>query len=327
MHKVILYHHRNDFEIDKLIVIISQICEKYSLDFLPIDLDNLENELNNTQHTTPNLVVGPYNLKFPFTIKDAEIAISAVSMKPERTKKASLKESKKRNRLGIFLARFYPSIIGLIIAIFVSGAFLPPLLLQGGKVSMANAFYGFYKIFCHQLAFRSFFINGEQVFYPRALSNINNVITYEQEFNDPFDDVNIARKITGNSVSGYKIALCERDLAIYLSLAMVSFVFQVFRKKIRPIRWYIWVIVGLIPIAIDGFSQIPGLSAGWPAWFPVRESTPFLRLITGTLFGGATALYMFPLMEESMTDTLNQLLLQREVIRVSEKVIQQHEKK
>lgn len=327
MAKVILYHRKEDFEIDKLITSISNLCQDYSLDFLPIDIDNLQGEISDIKKTTPNLVVGPYNLKFPFTIKDAEIAISAASIKPERTKKASLRKSKKRNNLGIYLARFYPSIIGLIIAIFVSGAFLPPLLLQRGNVGIANVFYGFYRIFCHQLAFRSFFVNGEQLFYPRTLSNIKNVITYEKEFNDPFDDVNVARKITGNPVSGYKIALCERDLAIYLSLAMVSFIFQIFRKKMKPIRWYIWVIVGLIPIAIDGFSQIPGLSTGWPAWFPVRESTPFLRLLTGTLFGGATALYMFPLMEESMTDSLNQLLLQREVIRVSEKVIKQHEKK
>jgi uncharacterized membrane protein len=92
-------------------------------------------------------------------------------------------------------------------------------------------------------------------------------------------------------------------------------------------RWYLWVIVGLIPIAIDGFSQIPGLSTGWPSWFPIRESTPFLRLMTGTLFGGTTALYMFPLMEESMADTLNQLLLQREVIRVSEKQLHYYDKK
>lgn len=322
MAKVILYHHKNDFEIEKLIKEISQLCQKYLIDFIPLDLDNLENEIPNFQKTTPTLVVGPYTLKFPFTIKDAEIAISAASLKPEKSKKASLKKSKRSNGLGIFLARFYPSIIGLIITIFVSGAFLSPLLLQRGNVGVANAFYGFYKIFCHQLAFRSFFINGEQVFYPRALSKIENVITYEQEFNDPLDDVNIARLITGNPESGYKIALCQRDLAIYLSLALVSFLFQIFRKKIKPIKWFTWAIIGLIPIAIDGFSQIPGLSAGWPAWLPVRESTPFLRLLTGILFGGTTALYMFPLMEESMVDTLNQLLLQREIIRVSEKQLQ-----
>jgi len=325
MTKAILYYRNLDFEIEKLIEGVSQICQRYSLEFVPINIDQIASELHDFRKTTPNLVIGPYNLVFPFTLKDVEIAISSASKLPERKKKTNLKKSKTKNSFGVFLARFYPTIIGLIISIFVSGAFVPPLLMQAGHESAGNVFYGFYRIFCHQLAFRSFFINGEQLFYPRTLSNIKNVITYEQEFNDPFDDINIARKITGNQYSGYKIALCERDLAIYVSIALVSFLFQFFRKKIKPIKWYLWVIIGLIPIAVDGFSQIPGLSTGWPAWLPVRESTPFLRLFTGALFGGTTALYMFPLMEESMSETLNQLLLQREIIKKSENRLELHE--
>ena len=128
-------------------------------------------------------------------------------------------------------------------------------------------------------------------------------------------NIDLARKNDGNIQAGFKVALCERDLAIYSSLGLLALIFQASGRKIKPVRWYLWFIIALIPIGIDGFSQIPGLSSGWPAWVPIRESTPFLRIATGSLFGGMTGLYMFPLMEESMRDTLHQLITQREIIK------------
>jgi uncharacterized membrane protein len=64
-------------------------------------------------------------------------------------------------------------------------------------------------------------------------------------------------------------------------------------------------VVGVIPIGLDGFSQ---LFSQLPFQFiqsilPYRESTPLLRVLTGFLFGITTAWFMFPLIEESMTDT------------------------
>jgi uncharacterized membrane protein len=74
-------------------------------------------------------------------------------------------------------------------------------------------------------------------------------------------------------------------------------------KKMKGLPWYFWLVFALIPIALDGGSQLPGLAQGWPSWLPVRESTPLLRTITGTLFGAGTAWYIFPLMEETMSAT------------------------
>jgi len=116
-------------------------------------------------------------------------------------------------------------------------------------------------------------------------------------------DLEYARDFIGNKVVGYKVAICERDVAIYGSLAFFGFVFQLTGKKIKKLHWYWWFIFALIPIALDGSSQIPSLSSGWPAWVPLRESTPFLRILTGSLFGIGTGWYMYPLMEESMKET------------------------
>jgi uncharacterized membrane protein len=59
-------------------------------------------------------------------------------------------------------------------------------------------------------------------------------------------------------------------------------------------------LVGILPIAIDGFSQL--LSQPPLNMFPYRESTPLLRTITGFLFGFTTAWFGYPIVEESMAD-------------------------
>jgi uncharacterized membrane protein len=314
MARAILYYSNKDFEYEKMVAGVADICKRYEILFSPIEIEKLKDREQFQIKTTPNLIVGPYNLKYPFTLQDVEIAISAAQANPEKSKRSSPKNAKIKNSIGIVLSKVYPSIIAGLLALFIGGAFLAPVLMENGKVKAASTIYHFYRIFCHQLAFRSFFIFGEQPVYPRELAHVDNYTTYEQEFNDSLIDIDYARTIVGNQTAGYKIALCERDLAIYSSLALLAILFQLSGRKIKPIRWYVWFIVALIPIGIDGFSQIPGLSSGWPSWVPIRESTPFLRVFTGTLFGGMTGWYMFPLMEESMKDTNQQLITQREII-------------
>jgi uncharacterized membrane protein len=105
---------------------------------------------------------------------------------------------------------------------------------------------------------------------------------------------------------GYKVAFCQRDVAIYGSILLFGIVFSLFRKKIKSYPWsiYLWVLIGIIPIAIDGFSQLPSLiTTSLPAWMPIRESTPFLRTLTGGLFGLMTAYYVYPVIEETMLET------------------------
>ncbi len=49
----------------------------------------------------------------------------------------------------------------------------------------------------------------------------------------------------------------------------------------------LWILIGLGPIGLDGFSQLfSQMDWSWLATiFPYRESTPFLRVLTGALFG------------------------------------------
>jgi len=52
---------------------------------------------------------------------------------------------------------------------------------------------------------------------------------------------------------------------------------------------------------LDGFTQL--LSQPPLSLFPYRESTPFLRVLTGFLFGFSTAWFGYPLVEQTMAET------------------------
>jgi uncharacterized membrane protein len=56
---------------------------------------------------------------------------------------------------------------------------------------------------------------------------------------------------------------------------------------------------------LDGFSQLfSQFNFPWlAALLPYRESTPFLRVLTGALFGFSTAWFAYPYIEESMAET------------------------
>jgi hypothetical protein len=93
-------------------------------------------------------------------------------------------------------------------------------------------------------------------------------------------------------------------VAIYGGIFLAGLVFALVRGKIKPLPLSFWVLFGIVPIGLDGFSQlltglpIPGLSA-----LPARESTPFLRTLTGGLFGVMNVWMAYPYVEETMAET------------------------
>ena len=190
-------------------------------------------------------------------------------------------------------------IIGLLF-LFLFVSFLAPILMKFGLEQPANFIYWIYDAFCHQLAFRSWFLFGQQPFYPRELAGFPSIISYEKITGDFQLDLKFAREFKGNETLGYKVALCQRDVAIYGSLLLFSLIFQLSGNRIKPIPWYIWIIVGLIPIGLDGITQFGGLGISFLKWLPTRESTPLLRSMTGILFGITTGLFMLPMIEENM---------------------------
>lgn len=213
------------------------------------------------------------------------------------------------------LTRHWLRMALVIIGLFATLPFVAPTLMKIGLTGPASLLYAFYSPLCHQFAFRSIFLYGEQPFYPRAIANTPYVPyeTYALKVDqlavpDRPDDFSIdfwmpARAFVGNEQMGYKTTLCARDTAIYLALFTGGLIYAVpyVRRRLRPLPLWIYVIAGLGPIGLDGLSQL--LSYEPFSWWPARETTPFFRIATGAQFGLMNAWLIFPYLELSMQDT------------------------
>ena len=163
--------------------------------------------------------------------------------------------------------RFSKSIIAffLIATLWVSLLFLAPLALPSNSIQdlsggslmtdnedlineMPQPWNGIYLIgdvFCHQIAERSFSLNGNQL---------------------PF---------------------CARCMGIWLGLA-VGLVITIVLKFPLDMKFLALLVLGLIPLAIDGTGQFVGL------W----ESTNTLRMITGLITGIITGIALGVIIDE-----------------------------
>jgi len=263
--------------------------------------------------TVPFIKIGPYTLSGDHLESNLRMTIQAAIDREKQLTQVGDQNYQKRldagkkitrlDKVSLWLSKGYIWLMVFFLSLYVGLPFLAPYFLKIGAELPANIIYTIYKPLCHQLAFRSWFIFGDQPFYPRSAAGIEGVITYEEISNQSVINIREAQKFKGNEFIGYKVALCQRDIAIYASMLLFGLLFIISGRKIKSIKWYIWIIIAIIPIGIDGVSQLPGLASSLPDWLPVRESNPLLRSITGSLFGFFTAWYLFPLIEESMVET------------------------
>jgi uncharacterized membrane protein len=93
-------------------------------------------------------------------------------------------------------------------------------------------------------------------------------------------------------ILGHQLGLCARNFSIYASMFLGSLAFVLSKKRLPGIPWWVWLLF-MVPIALDGISQMFGL----------RESTWYLRVITGTLFGLGNVWFALPLMQKSLLNT------------------------
>lgn len=316
---VMFYFKKGDDACDEAGSNLLALKQKLPFDLIKVDITEDETIREVYQSAIPVVQVGPYLLKRKFSLLDLEVAIRSAIDREEHLEKAGDLTHQRRierghrisivDRVAFWLSRHYMSLINFLLVIFVGLAFSPPFFMKAGMIDQAKTIYTIYSPLCHQLVFRSWFLLGEQAYYPRTLAHIPGVksietilnIEPEGEESDYF--ILVSRDFLGDDVVGYKTALCQRDIAIYMGILGAGLIFSLRGKRDKPIKWMLWLLVGVVPIAIDGFSQFPSLISGLPNWLPVRESTPILRVITGGLFGITTGWYLFPVMEESMKET------------------------
>jgi uncharacterized membrane protein len=265
-------------------------------------------------HRVPVVQAGPYTLEAPFDKRKLLATLSAARDRQEQM--ASDPRYQKRreqganlgiiDRFGQWMSRSYLKLILVFLAFYVGLPFAAPVLMNAGQESLARPIYSLYGFACHQLPFRSWFLFGEQAYYPRASADIEGVLTFQQASGldeasgDPRDLLSM-RGFIGNETMGYKVAYCQRDIAIYGAMLLFGLVFLASGSRIKPLHWMLWLAIGIAPIAFDGFSQL--LSQPPFNLWEYRESTPLLRTVTGLLFGLTTAWFGFPLLDDSMDTT------------------------
>jgi uncharacterized membrane protein len=279
-----------------------------------IDLDESQNLRETFPETPPVVEVGPYRLKTVISKQDLRIALGAARDRGQHLEKVGDPKYQARlerghvltgaDRFSYWLSNHYMALFNCFFLIYAGLPFLAPVFMKTGLTGPARVIYAIYSPLCHQFAYRSWFLFGEQAAYPRELAHVDGLLSYEQATGNDSLDTGLARAFRGTLELGYKVALCERDVAIYGSIFIFGLVFAVTGRRLKSLPWYLWILIGIVPIGLDGFSQIPSLTnLTVLQWLPIRESTPILRTLTGFVFGFSTAWYGYPYVEETMLET------------------------
>lgn len=202
------------------------------------------------------------------------------------------------DRFIFWLSRHWLAVFNGLAFLYVGLPFLAPTLMQLGAERAASVIYTMYRPLCHQLPHRSWFLFGPQLSYrlPELMELAGDSVS------GPW-----ARDFLGNQAVGYKMAFCQRDTAIYGAIFLSGVVYGLLRRRwnVRPLPWWAYILLGIVPMGVDGGYQF--LSYALPLIFPgvslkPYETTPLMRLITGTLFGWATVWLAYPYVQESMDD-------------------------
>lgn len=197
-----------------------------------------------------------------------------------------------------WLSKHWLAVLNTLAFFYVGLPILAPALMHWGVEWAGRGIYRIYSPLCHQLPQRSHFLFGPQFSYrlPELMEVAGESVA------GPW-----ANEFLGTPALGYKIALCQRDVAIYGAIFLVGVAYSLLRRRwaIRPLRWWMYILVGLVPMGLDGGYQL--LSYVLPLVLPgiglePYETTALMRVITGTLFGWATVWLAYPYLDESMKD-------------------------
>lgn len=318
---ITLYTQKNNPACDQIKADLAELQAQFPHRLIEVDIDTDTLLKAKYEKVVPILEAGPYTLKGTVTKQKLQVTLGAASDRKNQLETLEDPMYKMRvqkgktvttgDKISFWISKRYLLLLNLFMLFYVGLPILAPTLMRLGLETPANAIYRMYKPLCHQFAFRSFFLYGEQFFYPLAEANLSGVKTFEEvsgiaDLDNPYSAARLeARNYIGNETVGYKVALCERDVAIYLAILIFGVVFGLTGRKAKSLHWLAWVLLGIAPIGLDGFSQL--LSQFEWEWLssiiPYRESTPFLRALTGGLFGLFTAWFAYPNIEESMNET------------------------
>jgi len=163
-------------------------------------------------------------------------------------------------------------------------------LLEMAQSPISGPLYVGLGFTCHQLDSRSLCIwpqGGERGFVGDCTPQDGKFRAGKNEIVTAASPVDTGASGSGLQY-GYKIPVCSRDISIYggMLLGGLLWLALIPRLKLKPSDWPhpVWLVLALVPLAVDGFTQL----FGW------QESTNAIRLWTGLLAGVAMAFYALP---------------------------------
>ncbi len=206
-------------------------------------------------------------------------------------------------RMTYWITKHWVALFNVMLALYLGLAFLAPVLAKAGHFSAAHTLYRLYSFVCHEYPFRSWFLFGEHSHYP-----LQAPISIE--------DMNRSRQFIGGEQWGYKVALCQRDVAIYGSMLVGGMLYSLARRRwrIRPLPFGLVLGFGVLPIALDGGLQWLSYLVWtlFPQWLAVpHETSAFLRTLTGALFGLSLIGFAYPQVDQEFFRETETLLAQQ----------------
>lgn len=223
----------------------------------------------------------------------------------------------------------------IVYGLWVFTPFLAPVFMRLGWDGAGRAVYFVYSFFCHQLPERSFFLFGEKTMYTLA--------EIQAAWQDTINPL-ILRQFIGNETMGWKVAWSDRMISFYTSVWIFAAAWYPLRRKVRPLRWWAFVLL-LLPIVLDGgthmLSDLAGIGRGFrdtnkwlaaltnqalPATFYAGDAlgsfNSLMRLVTGLLAGLAIVWLAFPYVFQ--TQEYNQQLDEVSYAKVIEQIKSQN---
>ena len=195
-----------------------------------------------------------------------------------------------QRRLVLFLdrqiykiSRHWLALFNFLLGAYTLLPILAPILMANGAPQVGRWIYVLYMPACHQLPQRSFFLFGPQITYTLEELWALGAIT----------DTSILglQKFLGSPDIGFKIAICQRDVALYGSLFLGGLLFSFVRRRLKPLSFLGYGLF-LLPMAIDGGTQLFGL----------RESNALWRTITGVFAGIGSIWLLYPHVESAFSE-------------------------
>ncbi len=222
-------------------------------------------------------------------------------------------------RPAAWIERTWPYLVLLLLGVWTLTPWLAPLFMHLGWTGPGRAVYAVYSLFCHQMPQRSWFLFGESFTY--SLDQIASAW--------PGTTTMLGmRGFIGTPEMGWKLAWSDRMVSFYGGFFLFGLFYLAARRRILVHGWRIswrWLVVLLLPIALDGvshmISDLWGLGVGFretnvwlagltnhalPSSFYAGDGlgsfNSLMRLLTGLLASFALIFWSFPLVNRSLAE-------------------------